>query len=436
MFQKVYTDSQELNKTGAILLYKHYKDFFDHLSDAQAGSLIKSALKYQFEKDANANPYDYDIDANAQVAFTVIKRDIDKNNQRYEKVSKVRAESAAKRWAYKRNPELKPKKLLTGSELANSYMKCDTCPLFIDKLSTSYQQVINSQPKNQYANAFDANASTVKIEAKPQKTDTFDANAFRFSRHRAINANNHLFLHKNAIASNNYVVPSLKDLKDNDVQDRKDVQAKKTQFFNTSFSGFKTPAIQLPIASPFKKGGIKGQDTYLNNENRIKGEASSSSGIKGQEPSQNSTFFKGGGQQRWPGVLEIPHSNECRPFTKGTITTTTRPFTKETIKDTQNSTPDVNEYSSLTAQILATSDVFRQIDTQVKEPFKTIIMRTEFVKPVFNYFKYRKQIKKPFKSAEQLMIWIKRLKKISQGSFSKAIEAVEKTIRNGWLEIF
>jgi hypothetical protein len=68
-----------MEKSKAIVLLNEYEEIFNNLSDKQAGILIKAIYKYQIHEVIAGLP-----DRELKLAFNVIKKSLDYNNQKYQ----------------------------------------------------------------------------------------------------------------------------------------------------------------------------------------------------------------------------------------------------------------------------------------------------------------------------------------------------------------
>ena len=75
-------------------MFNNYKDFFDKLTNEEAGDLIKAIIDY-----SNYGETGYSFKSvKAECYFTVIKQHLDSNSEKYEKTVEKNKENVSKRW--------------------------------------------------------------------------------------------------------------------------------------------------------------------------------------------------------------------------------------------------------------------------------------------------------------------------------------------------
>ena len=80
-------------KNKALLIHHDYFDIINILNNEEAGILLKALLRY----DRDGAETDFD-DRTLFVIFSQLKRYLDSNRDKYEKISQARSENAKKRW--------------------------------------------------------------------------------------------------------------------------------------------------------------------------------------------------------------------------------------------------------------------------------------------------------------------------------------------------
>ncbi|MBQ7913757.1 MAG: hypothetical protein IJ308_08495 [Clostridia bacterium] len=110
----------------SFVLYTKYEEQISLLSDAQAGVLLRALICYQSQKDLP------EMDGMTNIVFTVIRQQIDFDNQKYDEVCAVRKASGAqggrppKRVENKGNKPKKPNGFENKDEKPNGYFKNQT----------------------------------------------------------------------------------------------------------------------------------------------------------------------------------------------------------------------------------------------------------------------------------------------------------------------
>lgn len=74
-------------------LYHDYWDCFKLLSDEELGKLLRTIYLYERE-----NIYSENLDIKIEMAFSMIKKDLDRNRLKYEQICKRNKEIAKLRW--------------------------------------------------------------------------------------------------------------------------------------------------------------------------------------------------------------------------------------------------------------------------------------------------------------------------------------------------
>ena len=79
---------------NSFIMFNNYKDFFDKLTNEEAGELIKAIIDY-----SNYGETGYSFKSvKAECYFTVIKQHLDSNSEKYEKIVEKNKENILKRW--------------------------------------------------------------------------------------------------------------------------------------------------------------------------------------------------------------------------------------------------------------------------------------------------------------------------------------------------
>lgn len=79
---------------NSFIMFNNYKDFFDKLTNEEAGELIKAIIDY-----SNYGETGYSFKSvKAECYFTVIKQHLDSNTEKYEKTVERNKENVSKRW--------------------------------------------------------------------------------------------------------------------------------------------------------------------------------------------------------------------------------------------------------------------------------------------------------------------------------------------------
>ena len=78
----------------SMVLYTSYSDKFKKLSDEQIGKLARLIFAYQLDRDIPEI-----TDPAIEIAFEVIKNDLDMNNKKYDEITEKRREAIRKRYA-------------------------------------------------------------------------------------------------------------------------------------------------------------------------------------------------------------------------------------------------------------------------------------------------------------------------------------------------
>ena len=78
---------------NSFIMFNNYKDFFDKLTNEEAGELIKAIIDYCNGKDVKELK-----SVRADCYFTVIKQHLDSNSEKYEKKVEKNKENVSKRW--------------------------------------------------------------------------------------------------------------------------------------------------------------------------------------------------------------------------------------------------------------------------------------------------------------------------------------------------
>jgi len=78
---------------NSFIMFNNYKDFFDKLTNEEAGELIKAIIDYCNGKDVKELK-----SIRADCYFTVIKQHLDSNSEKYEKIVEKNKENILKRW--------------------------------------------------------------------------------------------------------------------------------------------------------------------------------------------------------------------------------------------------------------------------------------------------------------------------------------------------
>lgn len=78
---------------NSFIMFNNYKDFFDKLTNEEAGELIKAIIDY-----CNGEEVKELKSVRADCYFTVIKQHLDSNTEKYEKTVERNKENVSKRW--------------------------------------------------------------------------------------------------------------------------------------------------------------------------------------------------------------------------------------------------------------------------------------------------------------------------------------------------
>lgn len=92
----------------SFMMYADYMEYFNIISNRELGGIIRQLFRYASGEEPDFTNFTKQM----QVIFTVIKKRYDKDTENYDKVCKVRADSAKKRWQNKQE---------TGTERKTSY---------------------------------------------------------------------------------------------------------------------------------------------------------------------------------------------------------------------------------------------------------------------------------------------------------------------------
>lgn len=101
-------------KNKALLLHHEHYDIINMLSDEEAGALLKAAFEY----DINGKVPEFS-DRVLSMNFVIIRRFLDSNRERYERVSRSRSKNALKRWNAE-NGEKNEEAMLTDALASNT----------------------------------------------------------------------------------------------------------------------------------------------------------------------------------------------------------------------------------------------------------------------------------------------------------------------------
>lgn len=86
----------------SFVLYTEYRETVMEMSDAEAGALLKMIFNYEAEKDLNEDFPEFDQYGEAYIAFSFIRRQLEKTDQKYadalEKQREAGKRGAEKRW--------------------------------------------------------------------------------------------------------------------------------------------------------------------------------------------------------------------------------------------------------------------------------------------------------------------------------------------------
>ena len=95
-----------MKKPAGFFTYFHHNAMIEHLTDEQAGRLYKALLIYG---DEGEETY-FDDDRTCELAFIILKGEIDRNFERYAEICEKRSEAGKKGGAPKGNTNAeKPK---------------------------------------------------------------------------------------------------------------------------------------------------------------------------------------------------------------------------------------------------------------------------------------------------------------------------------------
>lgn len=80
-----------------LIVYHSYLEAMEDLSDAECGRLLRSALKYSAMGELP------EFRGNEKFLFKILKSQIDRDNERYEKICETNKQNVEKRWEKERN---------------------------------------------------------------------------------------------------------------------------------------------------------------------------------------------------------------------------------------------------------------------------------------------------------------------------------------------
>lgn len=98
MGEEVIEEVHDMKKPKGFFTYFHLSTVIDKLSDAQAGRLYKALMRYGCTGEAA----DFSDDLACDMAFTLMKGEIDVNFERYSEICEKRSRIATEREARKR----------------------------------------------------------------------------------------------------------------------------------------------------------------------------------------------------------------------------------------------------------------------------------------------------------------------------------------------
>ncbi|MDR0485877.1 MAG: DUF6291 domain-containing protein [Elusimicrobiota bacterium] len=159
-----------MDNRGAILLYETYNEIFMRLSDKQIGCLIKGLMEYQFK----GTPQCFD-DGLLEMAFVVIRQNIDRHNAEYQELIEKRREAgktgSRKRWQGIANVANANNAIFVNSKNSNRTKENESkSKNEMQKKKTKDNNVVGAS-----ADDFDVNAlNPPSISQKEAKTDPPD----------------------------------------------------------------------------------------------------------------------------------------------------------------------------------------------------------------------------------------------------------------------
>ncbi|MBR4627688.1 MAG: hypothetical protein IKO47_08325 [Ruminococcus sp.] len=86
-----------MNNKKSFVLYTDYFEHINSLSDAEAGRLFKAIMLYESGKDTPA------LEGCTAMAFSFIRSQLDRDNEKWEEVRRKRSEAASKRWSMQKD---------------------------------------------------------------------------------------------------------------------------------------------------------------------------------------------------------------------------------------------------------------------------------------------------------------------------------------------
>lgn len=87
-----------------LIVYHSYLEAMEDLSDAECGRLIRSALKYSAMGELQ------ELCGNEKILFKILKSQIDRDNEKYEKICETNKQNVEKRWEKENAQKKKEKK--------------------------------------------------------------------------------------------------------------------------------------------------------------------------------------------------------------------------------------------------------------------------------------------------------------------------------------
>lgn len=91
--------SDGLERKNAFLMYHDYKQHFELLSIEERGTLITDLLEYAISKELPPYAKDQTLNRVLAMAFSIMTRQIDRDNERYEETCEKNRANANKRWS-------------------------------------------------------------------------------------------------------------------------------------------------------------------------------------------------------------------------------------------------------------------------------------------------------------------------------------------------